>query len=275
MTEIGAQLDSKSERSLNGWAIFEGELLSKSWTGLIESVTSGKTAAQLLGLNNSFDLMGRSPENVTIFNAAMSDLTRIVTPQIISAYDFSKTNVLMDVGGGSGQLISAVLQGQPAMRGLVFDLPRCADTAKNLFREMGVSDRAQFIGGDFFEAVPTGADTVLLKSVIHDWDEESSSMILKNCRQAISESGKLLLVERLLPSLPSNDGQHRSHAMSDLNMLRGPGGKERTQNEYQKLLNQNGFRLNAIFPAGLFSVIEAYPLESSSHQMGTMDSTTT
>ena len=258
LTDIGAQLDSRSERSLKGWAIFEGELLSKSWTGLIESVTSGKTATELLGRNNSFDLMGS--ETIAVFNAAMVDLTRIVTPQIISSYDFSKTSVLMDVGGGSGQLVSAVLQSHPTMRGMVFDLPRCAETAKTLFREMGVSDRAEFIGGDFFEAVPKGADTVLLKSVIHDWDEERSAAILKNCRQAISGSGKLLLVERLMPSLPSNAEQHRSHAMSDLNMLRGPGGKERTQNEYQNLLSQNSFRLNAIFSAGLFSVIEAYPV---------------
>ena len=260
LTAIGTQLDSRSERSLKGWAIFEGELLSKSWTGLKDSVTSGQTAAQLLGLNNSFDLMGQSPENVTVFNAAMGDLTRMVTPQIISGYDFSKTKVLMDVGGGSGQLVSAVLQNHPTMRGVVFDLPRCEESAKTLFRETGVSDRAEFIGGDFFESVPKGADTVLLKSVIHDWDEERSTIILKNCRQATSEPGKILLVERLMPSVLSNDGQHKSHAMSDLNMLRGPGGKERTQIEYQKLLTQNGFRLNAIFPAGLFSVIEAYPL---------------
>ena len=260
LTKIGAQLDSRSDRSLKAWAIFEGEILSKSWTGLIESVVSGKTAAQLMGLNNSFDLMSRSSEAVGVFNAAMRDLTRIVTPQIISAYDFSNTKVLLDVGGGSGQLISAVLQKHPTMRGIVFDLPRCAESAKTLFREMGVSERAEFVEGDFFEAVPTGADTVLLKSIIHDWDEERGAKILKNCRQAISELGKLLLVERLMPSLPSNDGEHKSHAMSDLNMLRGPGGRERTKGEYETLLNQNGFRLNAIFLAGLFSVIEAYPL---------------
>lgn len=137
----------------------------------------------------------------------------------------------MDVGGGSGQLVSAVLQNHPTMRGMVFDLPRCAESAKSLFREMGVSDRAEFIAGDFFESVPKGADTVLLKSVIHDWDNKHSAAILKNCREATGERGKLLLVERLMPSIPGNDGQDRSNAMSDLNMLRGPGGKERTQIE--------------------------------------------
>jgi hypothetical protein len=257
LTDIGAQLDSRSERSLKGWAIFEGELLSKSWTGLIESVRSGKTAAQLLGLNNSFDLMGRSSENVAVFNAAMADLTRIVTPGIIRAYNFSEAGLLMDVGGGSGELVSAVLQAFPTIKGIVFDLPRCAESANTLFRQTGISDRAEFIAGNFFDAVPKGADTILLKSVIHDWDDGRSAIILGNCREATHERGKLLLVERLMPAAPGNDGQHRSHAMSDLNMLRGPGGQERTASEYQELLNRNGFRLNAIFPAGLFSVIEA------------------
>jgi len=259
LTDIGAQLDSRAERSLKGWVIFEGELLSKSWTGLIESVQSGQTAAQLLGLSNSFDLMGRSPEKVAIFNAAMTSLTRIVTPDVIQAYNFSEAGSLMDVGGGSGELISAVLQTFPTIKGIVFDLPRCAESANTLFREAGVSDRAEFISGDFFNVVPKGADTILLKSVIHDWDDERSAIVLRNCREATHERGKLLLVERLMPAAPRNDAQHRSHAMSDLNMLRGPGGQERTASEYQGLLNKTGFRLNAIFPAGLFSVIEANP----------------
>lgn len=100
LTEIGTALDGAADHSAKSWAIFEGEMLSKSWNGLLESVMTGKTAAQLLGLNDSFDLMSRTPENVRIFNAAITDLTRLVTPDILSAYDFGCISHLMDVGAG-------------------------------------------------------------------------------------------------------------------------------------------------------------------------------
>ena len=101
LTEMGSALDGSSEQSFKAWAIFEGEMLSKSWNGMLESVMTGKTAAQLLGFGSSFELMARSPENIGIFNAAMADLTRLVTPAILHAYDFGHISHLMDVGGGS------------------------------------------------------------------------------------------------------------------------------------------------------------------------------
>jgi DNA-binding MarR family transcriptional regulator len=257
LTEIGAALDEAADYSFKGWAIFEGEMLSKSWNGMLESVTTGKTAAQLLGLNNSFDLMSRTPENVRIFNAAMADLTRLVTPDIILAYGFSRVSHLMDVGGGSGELIGAVTKEYPHLRGTVFDLPRCAETANNHLQRVGVSDRASFVAGDFFREIPAIADTIVLKSVIHDWDDARSTSILQNCRQALPEAGTLLLVERIMPESPTVKNEDKAHAMSDLNMLRGPGGLERTEQEYRRLLNKSGFRPATIYPAGRFSVIEA------------------
>src|SRR5439155_6452137 len=124
LTETGTALDGAADHSAKSWAIFEGEMLSKSWNGLFESIMTGKTAAQLLGLNNSFDLMSRTPENVRVFNAAMADLTRLVTPDILLAYDFGRIAHLMDVGGGSGELIAAVAKRYPRIRGTVLDLPR-------------------------------------------------------------------------------------------------------------------------------------------------------
>ena len=257
LTEMGGGLDSSAEQSVKGWAIFEGELLSKSWNGMLETVMTGKTAAQLLGLSNSFDLMARSPENVSIFNAAMVDLTRLVTPNILHAYDFSGITHLMDVGGGSGELIGAVAKEYPQIRATGFDLPRCEETANVHLRRMGVSDRAGFLAGNFFETIPAIADAIVLKSVIHDWDDARSSLILQNCRHALPVEGKLILVERIMPELPCVEDENRSHAMSDLNMLRGPGGLERTEKEYHRLLTENGFRPMSVFPAGRFSVIEA------------------
>jgi ubiquinone/menaquinone biosynthesis C-methylase UbiE len=260
LTEAGGALDGDADPSFKGWAIFEGEMLSKTWHGLLDSVMTGKTAAQLLGLSNSFDLMSRTPENVRIFNAAMADLTRLVTPDILLAYNFSGISHLMDVGGGSGELIGAVAKRYPHLRATVFDLPRCAETASNHLAQMGVSDRASFRAGDFFVSIPAIADAIILKSVIHDWNDERSSVILQNCRRAIPESGTLLLVERLMPESATVNDEHKAHAMSDLNMLRGPGGAERTEKQYCDLLNKSGFCTTSISPVGRFSVIEAGPV---------------
>src|SRR5687768_9191412 len=171
----------------------------------------------------------------------MADLTRLVTPDILSAYDFGRISHLMDVGGGSGELIGAVAKQYPRLRGTVLDLPRCAAaTANDHFQRMGVSDRASFLAGDFFKMVPAIADAIILKSVIHDWDDARSGAILKNCRQALPGHGTLLLVERIMPDSPTVRDEDKAHAMSDLNMLRGPGGLERTEKEYRHLLNENG-----------------------------------
>jgi hypothetical protein len=258
LTELGSALDGSAQQSFKAWAIFEGEMLSKSWNGMLESVMTGKTAAQLLGFESSFELMSRTPENVGIFNAAMADLTRLVTPAILHAYDFSNISHLMDVGGGSGELIGAITREYPLLSGTVFDLPRCADAANKHLQRLGVIDRTRFIPGDFFETIPAIADAIILKSVIHDWNDERSGMILRNCRKALPERGTLLLVERMMPEQPTGSDVDKAHAMSDLNMLRGPGGCERTEQQYCVLLEQSGFHQTSVRLAGHFSVIEAH-----------------
>jgi SAM-dependent methyltransferase/DNA-binding HxlR family transcriptional regulator len=257
LTEIGAALDSAAEKSFKAWAIFEGDMLFKSWHGMLETIMTGKTAAHLLGVGNSFDLMARTPSNVGMFNAAMADLTRFVTPDVLGAYDFGRIVSLMDVGGGSGELIGAVARKYPHIRGIVFDLPRCEDAATRHLERAGVGDRTSFTAGDFFEAIPNLADAIILKSVIHDWNDERSSVILQNCHRALPENGTLLLVERMMPEAPGASAEDRAQAMSDLNMLRGPGGLERTEQQYGRLLSESGFHPGAVFPAGRFSVIEA------------------
>jgi ubiquinone/menaquinone biosynthesis C-methylase UbiE len=162
----------------------------------------------------------------------------------------------MDVGGGSGELIAAVAKEYPRLRATVFDLPRCAETANERLQRAGVSDRTSFLAGDFFKTVPAVADAIILKSVIHDWDDARSGTILQNCRRALPGNGTLLVVERIMPDAPTVTDEDKAHAMSDLNMLRGPGGLERTEKEYRHLLNENGFRPESIYPAGRFSVIE-------------------
>jgi hypothetical protein len=157
---------------------------------MLETIMTGKTAAQLLSLTNSFDLMSRAPENVRIFNAAMVDLTRLVTREILLAYNFGRISHLMDVGGGSSELIAAVVKEYPGLRRTVFDLPRCAETANDCLQSVGVSDRASFLASDFFNTISAIADVIILKSMIHDWNDERSSVILQNCRQARWKPGQ-------------------------------------------------------------------------------------
>lgn len=258
LTDVGACLDGASGQSFKAWAILEAEMLTKSWGGLLDSVMTGKTGAQLLGIENSFDLMDQTPGNVAKFNASMTDLTRVVTPEILRCYDFSGLSHLMDVGGGSGELLGAIARQNRQLRGTVFDLPRCEEAATRHLRHIGVGDRVDFVAGDFFQRVPLATEAIILKSVIHDWDDARSISILRNCRQALPGGGRLLLVERLMSEAPTTTDEHRAHALSDLNMLRGPGGLERTERQYAELLAQSGFALTAIYPAGRFNVIEAH-----------------
>ncbi|MHC2332828.1 methyltransferase [Bradyrhizobium sp. USDA 4454] len=257
LTELGALLDGTAEPSLKGWTIFEGHLLAQVWTGLLQTIMTGRTSAQLLGVENSFDLMARDPKKVQMFNTAMVDITRIVTPAIIQAYDFGKIAHLMDIGGGTGELLGAVAIQHPHICGTIFDLPRCAEPAANHLKGLAVGDRVKFLAGDFFNAIPPIGDAIIMKSIIHDWNDELSVTILGNCRKALPIAGSLLLVERLMPEIPSVDGGHKMCALSDLNMLRGPGGRERTEKQYIQLLYQSGFVHKATYPAGHFNVIEA------------------
>ena len=129
LTEVGAALAADARPSFKAWAIFEGEMLSGSWSGMLDTIMTGKSAAELLGFSSSFELMARKPENVRKFNAAMADLTGLVTSDVLAAYDFSRFTHLMDVGGGSGELIGAVAKRYGHISGTVFDLPRCEEAA--------------------------------------------------------------------------------------------------------------------------------------------------
>jgi hypothetical protein len=257
LSETGTALAAAARPSFKAWALLEGEMLTKSWGGMLDTIMTGKTTAQLLGIGDSFAMMARVPENVRIFNSAMAELTAIVTQDVLAAYDFNGISHLMDVGGGTGELVGAVLAKYPSMHATVFDLARCAERATAHIAELGLGSRASFVAGDFFASVPAMADAIILKSIIHDWDDEKSCSILGNCRRATPVGGKLLLVERIMPERLSENAEHRFHALSDLNMLRGPGGMERTEAQYRDLLDRTGFGVTAVVPAGWFNVIEA------------------
>ena len=260
LTDLGAPLAASSPQSLKAWAIFEGEMLRNSWSGLTDSVRSGQTIGELAGATDRFALMARNPQAVETFNAAMRDLARLVMPAVLTAYDFSSFARLIDVGGGTGELLSGILHAFPSLRGAVLDLPGCAEGAAKRFADAGVANRATFIAGDFFRSVPSGSDGIILKSVVHDWDDARSVRLLSNCRAALPDHGKLILIERLLPETLADDTDHRAVAFSDLNMLRGPGGRERSEAEYRSLLSDSGLRTTRVLHAGRFNLIEAAPV---------------
>ncbi len=153
--------------------------------------------------------------------------------------------------------MSAILRKYPSIRGIVFDLPHCAERAKQNLAAAAVDERAEFIGGSFFESVPAGADAIVLKNIIHDWTDERCGRILQNCYSALKRGDRLTVIDRIVPEKAEPNADHLSAVLSDLNMLRGPGGCERTENEHRDLLGGNGFRVTRVVPAGRYSLIEA------------------
>lgn len=258
LTAMGTHLSEKSERSLKANILREGELLTAGWMELIGSVRTGKTGAQLAGESEEqFERFAKAGV-ASLFNEGMASITRAAIPQILEAYDFSGVGKLMDAGGGFGQLLVTILRRYPSMRGVVFDLPHCADGAKKNFAAASVADRAEFVGGNFFESIPPGiADAIVMKSIIHDWNDERCIRILQNCRHALKPGARLMVIDRIMPQKLEPKAEHLAVVLSDLNMLRGPGGSERTEREHRELLAKGGFRLTRCVPAGRIDVIEA------------------
>ncbi len=258
LTEMGTLLAAKSERSLKAWARFEGEMLRLAvWGGLIESIRTGKTANELAGLGQEWFERLEEKKHAGVFNQAMASMTRIALPALLAACDFSGVSTLMDVGGGVGALMSAILMKYRSIRGIVFDLRHCAEGARQNLAAAGVAERAEFIGGSFFESVPRGADAIVLKSIIHDWNDERCALILRNCHSALKRGDRLTVIDRILPKKVEPNADHLEAVLSDLGMLRGLGGCERTESEHRDLLDKSGFLVTRVVPAGRYSLIEA------------------
>ena len=186
-----------------------------------------------------FEYFRRHDEERAVFDEFMAAQTAPVGRALAAAYDFSAGGTAVDVGGGRGALLLAVLAAHPHVRGIVFDQPSVAAGAREAIAAAGLSDRCEAAGGDFFRAVPGGADAYLLKYILHDWDDERCIAILRVCRRAIAAEGRLLVVELLIPP-----GNAPSFAKSqDVNMLVNLGGQERTEREFASLYAAAGFAL--------------------------------
>jgi hypothetical protein len=255
LTALADPLRSDAPDSIHNWALFVGsEAELQTWAHLSFSVRTGKPAFEHIFGKGWFDYLDEQPEMARIFNNLMSGGSISDAAAIVEAHDFSIYRKIVDIGGGHGALLAHILEQNPQSSGVLFDAPSVIAGATGAIDTQVNQGRAQRVAGNFFEAVPNGGDAYVLKYIIHDWDDERAIVILKNCRQAMAENGRVLLVEMVIPA-----GNAPSPGkFLDLEMLLYFYSRERTEAEYRDLLQQAGLELITITPtASPFSIIEA------------------
>ncbi len=260
LTPMGALLRTSTQNSLRAWAIWWGTYLWPVWGHLLHSITTGEPARSLVTGTPGFRPLENDAAMADTFNAAMVELTRLIAGTATDSYDFSPIRCIADIGGGYGELLATILKAHPAMRGILIDLPHALRGARQHLETAGVRDRCDIIAGDFFDSIPTGADAYLLKSIIHDWDDDRAGDILENCRRAMSPGARLLLVEHIMPERMEPTAFHQSLSRMDLNMLVAHGSRERTEAELRALLAAHRLSLRRIVHTRMnFAIIEATP----------------
>jgi len=254
LTPLAEVLRSDAPDSLRAFSIFWGADWHLSvWGNLPYSIQTGQPAFEKLNGKAFFDHLGENPAQAQIFNNAMTGLSLSASMAVVAAYDFSSITKLVDVGGGHGLMLSAILEKYPQMQGVVFDAPSVIEGAQALLGKPELTGRCEAVAGDFFKSVPADCDGYIMKHIIHDWDDERALTILRNCRAAMKEGGKLMVVEMVIP-----EGNTPSPGkFLDLEMLLFLHSFERTEAEYRSLYEQAGFELTRVVPTSSpYSVIE-------------------
>jgi hypothetical protein len=254
LTPLGETLCSGRAGSMRDFAIAEtapGHWLP--WGRLVESVTTGQPATLgALGMD-LFTFYGKNPEEAAPFSRAMGNLSAMASGEVVRVTDFASAQTIVDVGGANGVLLAAALQANGKARGVLMDLAHVVPDAKAFLASRGLAERTEVAGGDFFTAVPEG-DVLLLKAVLHDWDDDQAVAILRSCRAALRPSGKIVVVEMVLPE----DNAASFAQLMDLNMLVMLTGRERTSGEFGSLFARAGLRLERVTPTHTpFFVLEA------------------
>ena len=227
-----------------------------AWEKLPEALAGGSTGFHLAHGKNLFEWLSEHPELSTEFNESMTGVFGREPTLVAEAYDFSVFDSIVDIGGNNGNALSLILNRYPGLHGVVFDQPHVITEAESLLAERGMSDRIAVQTGNFFESVPAGFDAYILSHIIHDWDDNKSVQILKNCRKGINPGGRLLILEWVLPE---GDTPHVAKVV-DINMMMLTGGEERTGKQYERLLEKAGFRMSRIIATeSECSIVEAEP----------------
>jgi hypothetical protein len=257
VTPTGACLRTNSPESVRPLAqLMSGELY-KAWGELQYSVQTGKPAFDRVYQMPLFEYLKNNPDSGEVFDACMASIHGAEAVHVLSSYDFSRFSTIVDVGGGKGSFLLPILKKHAQASGILFELPQVLDRASAAVREAGMESRCRVETGNFFEAVPKGADAYLLRHIIHDWNDEASVTILKNIRKAMLPAGAVIIVESVIP--PGNG--YFSGKLLDLNMLVVAGGLERTAQQYERLLRTAGFDRVRILPTKILrlSIAEGRP----------------
>jgi ubiquinone/menaquinone biosynthesis C-methylase UbiE len=257
LTEMGSLLRNDVPRSLRAAALARGEVYYEPAGALLQAVREGRTPFELVLGKPFFEHLAAHPDDEALFQGSMAGRSEREADDVVAAYDFTPFGKLVDVGGGQGILLRAILRSAPQLEAILLDRAGAIDDARERLEQDGHGARIDYSVGDFFVEVPAGADAYLLSRVIHDWEDEEARRILGNCGRAMSAESVLLVVEAILPERVLDQP---GAVQMDLLMLLFLGARERTAAEYEQLLVESGFRLTRIVPtrspAGL-SLIEA------------------
>lgn len=240
LTALGTGLRADAPGSRRDYARWIGTPgMWRSWGNLLHSVRTGQGAGEFTFGIDAWTYRDRHPEEQAVFDAAMTGLSLGEARAIIEAYDFGRFRRIIDIGGGEGHLLKAILLACPDASGILFDQPKVAGSAGQVLAAAGLTERCQAVGGDFFQSVPGGGDAYIMKSILHDWDDAAASSILRSCRRAMPAGATLIAIERVIG--PRN--QDPNSKFFDLNMLVQYGARERTEQEFRTLLKHSGLEL--------------------------------
>jgi precorrin-6B methylase 2 len=251
-TPLSDTLRSDVPGSLAAFVTMElGDSHYRAWGELAHSLQTGEPAFDKAMGMSIWSYFAGDPEQGQLLDRAMAGMTGAVVAAVLDAYDFSPYRRLVDVGGGQGGLLAAILAAHPHATGVLFDRPDVIERARRPMTDAGLAGRCELVGGDAFDGVPPGGDLYLLKWVIHDWNDDASLSILRACRRVLPETGRVLVIDTVLPP-----GAERSPAMFiDLNMMVLGGGQERTAEEFATVLARAGLQVNRIIPTNSPSCI--------------------
>ena len=232
--------------SLHGLArMYGGSPLWQAWAGLEHSVRHGESSFTHVHGSPVFEYLAAHPESARRFDDGMVSSSRLMNDALVEAYEWSEFATLVDVAGGVGSTLAAILRANPRIQGVLFDLPHVIERGRDYLVQQGVAARCRTETGSFFDTVPAGADSYFMKHIIHDWDDEDCLRILRNCRAAMPDHAKLLVCEKVVP--PGNEPSVAKTI--DLVMLvLTDGGRERTEGEFRDLFARAGLRLARVVP---------------------------
>lgn len=258
LSDMGHLLRADAPGSMSAWAELCGTASWAAWGRLRECVQSGQSVSKLAGAEDGFEHLQQDAQAALLFNRAMVGLSRSVAAAVVREMNFSGVERIVDVGGGYGELLCAILCANPGMQGVLFDMAHAIPAAHEHVAAAGVAERCECVTGSFFDAVPAGADAYLLKSILHDWGDAQCAAILANCAQAMPPHARLVILERVVPEQVSVSAHDQGIARMDLNMLVRQGGQERTLEQYRALLASVGLRLAGVQSlSGGFSALSA------------------